>query len=46
MENILRAFAKESARIGNRYKPENQRVITFGINGNEGKVEDGGHRYR
>jgi hypothetical protein len=33
MENILRAFAKESARIGNRYKLENQRVITFGING-------------
>ena len=32
MENILHAFAKESA-IGNRYKSENQRVLTFGING-------------
>ena len=33
MENILNAFAKESARIGNRYKSENQRVLTFGVNG-------------
>ena len=30
MRRVLGEFAKESADLGNRYKPENQTIITFG----------------